>query len=42
MSLAESPCPLVISNLINSEQRDMFRDFALENGTRMREFYDYV
>jgi hypothetical protein len=27
---AESPCPLVISNLINSEQRDMFRDFALE------------
>lgn len=37
----ESPCPLVISNLINSEQRDTFRDFALENGTRMREFYDY-
>lgn len=33
---AKSPCPLVITNLINSEQRDMFLDFALENGTRVR------
>lgn len=38
----ESPCPLVISNLINPEQRDMFWDFVLESSTRMREFYDYV
>lgn len=37
----ESPCPLVISNLINPEQRDISRDLALENGTQMRLFYDY-
>lgn len=31
---AENPCPLVISNLINSEQRDVFGDFALEMAHR--------
>lgn len=38
----ERTFPLVISNLINSEQRGMFPDFALESGTRMRKFYDYL
>lgn len=38
----ESPCPLVISNLISLDQRDITRDLDLENGTHMRILYDYV